>query len=42
MKIIKIHPRDNVVVALSDIAAGEVIDIDGAQVKSKEAIRRGH
>ena len=42
MKIIKIHPRDNVVVALSDIAAGEVIDIDGAQVKSAEAIRRGH
>jgi len=38
---IKIHPTDNVVVALRDLNAGEVIDVDGG-VTALGPIPRGH
>jgi len=39
---IKIHPADNVAVALEDLAAGEVLKVDGELLSLKQAIRRGH
>lgn len=42
MKYIKIHPSDNVAVALEDIAAGDRIETDGVSITAKENIGRGH
>ena len=42
MQVIKIHPSDNVVVCLEDVAAGTVITVDGQEIVTKEAVGRGH
>ena len=42
MKTIRIHPSDNVVVALTDIAAGETVSGEGYSVTATEAVGRGH
>ena len=42
MKLIQINPNDNVAVALTDIAAGEVLSIAGRDITSVENITRGH
>jgi len=42
MKIIRIHPRDNVAVALEDLQAGERVQADGIEVTLSEAVGRGH
>ena len=42
MKTIKIHPRDNVAVALEKIAAGETIAADGAEITAVRDIPPGH
>ena len=43
MKLIRIHPADNVAVALEDIAAGEKLTLaDGAAVTAAEDVARGH
>ena len=43
MKLIRIHPLDNVAVALEDIAAGEALALsDGTSVTAAEDVARGH
>ncbi|MCR5733719.1 MAG: altronate dehydratase family protein [Lachnospiraceae bacterium] len=42
MNYIKIHPADNVAVALSDIKKGEKIDISGCDLFTSEDVMRGH
>ncbi len=42
MHIIKIHPLDNVVVALQDLAENETVDIGGASITLPQAVARGH
>ena len=42
MKLIRIHPADNVAVALTDIPAGEHLTVDGTEVTAAENIARGH
>ena len=42
MRTIRIHPSDNVVVALTDIAAGETVSGEGYSVTATEAVSRGH
>lgn len=42
MNMIHIHPNDNVAVALTDVAKGEVIELKGVTVTAAEDIRRGH
>ena len=42
MELIRINPSDNVAVALSDIAAGSVKNIDGVEVTFLEEVKRGH
>lgn len=42
MKLIHIHPLDNVAVALEDIAKGETLDAQGVSVTATEDIARGH
>ena len=42
MKLIRIHPMDNVAVALTDIPAGEHLAADGTEVTAAENIARGH
>jgi altronate hydrolase len=41
-KFIKINSIDNVVVALEDLKAGEVIELEGLSVELKEDVARGH
>jgi altronate hydrolase len=41
-KFIKIHPKDNVVVALTDLNKGETIEVEGRRVQLGEDIKRGH
>ena len=41
-KMIQIHPRDNVAVALTAIPAGEVVSVGGCTVTAREEIARGH
>ncbi|MDN0086319.1 altronate dehydratase family protein [Yersinia nurmii] len=41
-KTIKIHPLDNVAVALQDLAQGEVINIDGEAITLAQPVTRGH
>lgn len=42
MKLIKIHPRDNVAVALTDLKKGETAAVDGKDYTVGEDILRGH
>ena len=42
MKIIRLHPRDNVAVALADITQGEELTVDGLAVTAVRDIQRGH
>lgn len=42
MKLIHIHPRDNVAVALEDISAGEALQVDGSSVTAAGDVKRGH
>ena len=42
MKIIRLHPRDNVAVALEDVAQGEALSLEGLSVTAGEKIQRGH
>lgn len=42
MRLIRIHPDDNVAVALTDIRAGESLRVDGLTVTAAEDIARGH
>ena len=42
MQAIKIHPRDNVAVALEDLAKGTELTIDGIDLTIGENISRGH
>ncbi len=42
MQIIKIHPLDNVAVALQDLDANETVDIDGVTIRLPQPIARGH
>ncbi|WP_213990839.1 altronate dehydratase family protein [Sodalis sp. dw_96] len=42
MQIIKIHPLDNVAVALQDLDANETVDIDGGTITLPQPIARGH
>lgn len=41
-EFIKIHSLDNVVVALTDLSKGTVIDVDGKEIKLIEDVKRGH
>ncbi len=42
MKLIRIHPDDNVAVALTDLRAGERLNADGLSVTAAEEVARGH
>ena len=42
MKVIRLHPRDNVAVAPEDVAPGEGLSLDGAEVTAPGSVRRGH
>ena len=39
---IKIHDKDNVVIALEDMSAGEVLSVDGQELKLLADVKRGH
>lgn len=41
-KYLKINPADNVVVAISDLKAGEAITVDGHAITLKEDVPAGH
>lgn len=41
-KYLKINPADNVVVAISDLKAGETITVDGHVITLKEDVPAGH
>lgn len=40
--IIRINDNDNVVVALTDINASDIIEVDGENITVKESVKRGH
>ena len=40
--VIRIHPTDNVAVALRELQAGEVVELEGAALQVLSAIPRGH
>ena len=40
--VIRIHPRDNVAVALRPLSAGEAVSVDGQAVPIREEIPFGH
>ena len=42
MKLIQIHPDDNVAVALEDIQKGESLELGGLTVTAAENVARGH
>ncbi len=42
MELIRIHPSDNVAVALTDIAKGSVKTVDGIEVTFLDEVKRGH
>ena len=42
MKVIRLHPRDNVAVALEDLTQGEALSVDGQQLTAAQDIPRGH
>ncbi|MFE0779211.1 UxaA family hydrolase, partial [Serratia bockelmannii] len=39
---IKIHEQDNVAVALRDLAAGEMLELDGERIQLAQPVARGH
>lgn len=39
---IKIHPLDNVIIALKDFVKGEVVSLDGANLEIRDDVPRGH
>jgi altronate hydrolase len=41
-RYIKIHPNDNVAVALADLAEGERLSLEGLEVILKQSMERGH
>ncbi|MEM6051481.1 altronate dehydratase family protein [Erwinia sp. P7711] len=41
-RYIKIHPNDNVAVALTDLAEGESLSFEGEEVILKQSMERGH
>ena len=41
-KVLKIHPNDNVIVALTDLAKGETIELDGLTYTLQEDIAAKH
>ncbi len=41
-KYLKISPIDNVCVAIETMAAGDILEVDGVQIKIKDAIETGH
>ncbi len=41
-KVIKIHPEDNLVVALENLKKGEIIDLEQAQISLREDIQQKH
>ena len=40
--VLKIHPHDNVIVALTDLAKGEEIHLDGQSYRLKDPIPAKH
>jgi (2R)-sulfolactate sulfo-lyase subunit alpha len=40
--LLLLHPEDNILVARRDIAAGEVVDLDGEAVVIPAAVELGH
>ena len=42
MKLIRIHPDDNVAVALAEVKAGEQIALEGLGLTAREDVARGH
>ncbi|MEQ8810765.1 MAG: altronate dehydratase family protein [Imperialibacter sp.] len=41
-KVLKVHPADNVIVALTDLAQGDTVSLDGASYTLKESIAAKH
>jgi len=41
-KILKLHPDDNVGIALVDLAAGEVVMLEKMSIEMQGVIRKGH
>ncbi|MBT2573739.1 altronate dehydratase [Bacillus sp. ISL-51] len=41
-EIMKIHPNDNVLLALRDIKKGEMLHMDGLVIEAKDDMKRGH
>lgn len=41
-EVLQVHPRDNVLVALRDLQAGETVDSPGRQLCVRSAVPRGH
>ena len=41
-KLLQIQPQDNAAVALSDIAAGETVTLNGTSYTAQTAIPAGH
>jgi altronate hydrolase len=41
-KILKIHPDDNAIVALTDLQAGELVNVDGVTIELKEQVAAKH
>jgi altronate hydrolase len=42
LQILRIHPQDNVAVALRDLSAGECLQVDGSELRLAETVGRGH
>lgn len=42
MKVIQLNEKDNVVVALQDLKAGQVVFVSGKEIELKDDIKRGH
>jgi altronate hydrolase len=42
VKVIKIHPSDNVVVTLEDLKKGEMISVDNTEITLSQDVGRGH
>lgn len=40
--VIKIHPMDNVVIALSDLPQGFLLPLDGKEITLQQPVQRGH
>lgn len=40
--VIKIHPMDNIVIALSDLPQGFLLPLDGIEITLQQPVQRGH